>query len=206
MGNVTSEEFMSNVSSGISMSIGINQVTQTLQKLPICNVDMVYRALLWIDSHANNKSILKDLAFQIIEFSSTQDPLKYLELSKKLSNFTVNDSREEITFKDIFIQACIEKFDAINKSNQTTAEKSNHAVFFGNLFNLDLISAVLISHWTVLLKNQSELQLMLLRIIKDKVLSECEKPMPQRNIDKLRMFLIEKEIIQPEQVGQMCDT
>lgn len=184
------------------------QMHQILQKLPNSSVDQIYMELKWLDGQAENKVLLENLATRTIACAVVAYPsscLKYVELAKKLSEFTVNECREEISFKDIFIKKAIEKFDGMKNFtvSYSHTEKWLSAEFLGNLFNVDIISGVLVLHWLTSLIHQPDLQLMMLKVIKGKVEIEFQKPLHNRCIDLLMEMLIENNIVaEPVQVEQ----
>jgi hypothetical protein len=183
-------------------------IDQILRSLHFQSVDEILARLVWVNGQSNNKSMLEHLASRIIAYAVASDQtlcLKYVELAKKI-DFTVNDTREEISFKDIFVQRSTQKFRTMKEFGDTAFtldEKLKTAMFFGNLFNVGIITSILMNYWVNSFHHQPEVQLTILRVIKEKVQTEFQRPLCDKHIELLMETLIEKKFVtQPERIKE----
>jgi hypothetical protein len=168
-----------------------------LERLRVRTVDDLVNTFRWIDFKPENSSLLDLLATKIVEHANVKSPdlcLKCVKVAKGLENFKVKDSKEDITFKDIFLKKATVIFKEIEATGlKTTEEKKRAAEFLGNLFNVGIVSSVLMTHWLTSIKNQPEVHQKMLTTIEDKVKLESQRPFHDKNVEVLINFLQSNE-------------
>jgi hypothetical protein len=168
-----------------------------LEKLRVSTVDGLVNTFRWIDFKPENFALLDLLATKIVEHAIVKSPdlcLKYVQVAKELENFKVNDSKEEIRFKDIFLKKATLIYKEIEvKGLKTAEEKKTAAVFLGNLFNVGIVSSVLMTHWLTTIKNQPEIHQKMLKTIEDKVRLEFQRPFHDKGVEVLMDILQNSE-------------
>lgn len=114
--------------------------------------------------------------------------VKYLELVKFVSNNFSNIRNDD--FKDVFLECCINNFKIDCFTCAVEKKCYEAASFFGQLFNTDLATSSLTHYWAISLNNKQDVQSVLLKTIKQKVLSEYAEKYFNADIHALRNLLI----------------
>lgn len=176
-------------------------ISRSLELLEEIEMENVIISLNWVDSCSNNAALLQHIADEIIRLSlaapyTSSLSMNYLNLAKKLSHFTVSDTREVETFRDIFLKVCFEYYEACKSNEQEFNKTKKLSQFLGNLYNVGIVSSAFLSYWLRSLNSLS--QTMILQVIKSKVEQEFEKPEPELCILEMRTMLIERKLIQIE--------
>ena len=166
------------------------------------SVDEVLSSLQWI-SLQNDPILLDHLADTIISqaISNPNHSPTYLNLAKLTELSVTSVTKEEINFKDVFMKKSIIIFQEMER-DISSKSKDNlvKAQLLGYLFNVRLVSTVLISYWlNTIQETHPEEHKIILETIADQVEIEFQRPIHDKQIDSLIQLMQERGIIQPKQ-------
>lgn len=136
----------------------------------------------------DNEVKVKELAIWIFDAANAagndrEMTAKYARLVKLLLGIRVTDKKKvPFTFKDALMQLIAKKLEA----RLWSLSPNTFAVFLGELFNLEVNSAILTNYYLNELTNVPQARKQLLTVIRDKVESEAEKPEHEPMIDILK--------------------
>lgn len=193
---------MGNSNSVAEINKGSVQILDVvLKKLPTQTVEEVFTELKGLYLYYDEE-IFSLLAKRIYFWATNEKTFcsKYVDLVTQLSALlfvkTSGQWPEIITFKDVFIKQTMKLFDEFRSTCclMREQEQERHAAFFSELFIQDMVTSTLINHWVK--SPPPKLQLLILPLIAQKILSESRKNVQDKAIDSLKENLTLQKALQ----------
>lgn len=177
-----------------STSSANRSIDHVLDQLPHKSVDRIAFQLQVFDNGSlTNQGEILILVKNIYDRAVSEKDLclKYLELVKYLSGrLSVVPPYDSLSYVQVaFLKYCNEKYKVLFLMDQESRHRA--LVLYGQLFNADMVSGMVMYGWIVHPLNLGRLEdeIILLKTIKDKVISENKKPGCDRYIPYLiKMF------------------
>lgn len=188
MGNTASEQLVEDDSS----------VDTILARLPYQSADLISSCLRARHEFVNRRQLL-ELATKVYNLALS-DP-NYCYLAEKLCDITIHESNQQVTFRDVFVDLAINKFEDLRLGDVkmlSDYEKSRMADFYGILFLCKVVSSAMVRHWITSLDHMPKEQQIILMMIKDRVVKNfCEAKAPDLSLRSLRELLAERKLCAP---------